>query len=83
MKHASLSDLRRNLSSHLNAVNNDHEPLVVTRRRGKPVVVVSLEDYEAMGCAVASVPRSSSVDQLLEALTDVDEMRFVSKALQD
>ena len=55
MKQASLTHLRRNLSSMLNAVNNDHEPLIVNRRRGKPVVVMSLEDYEAMGRAVPAV----------------------------
>lgn len=83
MKHTSLSDLRRNLSKFLNGVNADHEPLVVTRRRGKPVVVLSLEDYEALGRHSAPKPRSASVDHLLKSLTEVDEMRFVPKALED
>ena len=48
MKKASLTALRRNLSDMLNAVNADREPLVVTRRRGKPVVLMSLEDYQDM-----------------------------------
>lgn len=53
MKTASLTQLRRNLSDILNAVINDREPLLVSRRRGKPVVVMSLEDFEALNKAAA------------------------------
>lgn len=83
MKHASLSDLRRNLSTMLNAVDKDHEPLVVTRKSGKPVVMVSLEDFEALGRGPAPKPRSASMDHLIKALTEVDEMRFVPRTLED
>lgn len=48
MKHASSTDLRKNLSAMMDAVTADHEPLLVTRAGGKPVVMLSLEDYEAM-----------------------------------
>ena len=80
MKQASLTTLRRNLSNMLNAVNADSEPLIVTRRRGKPVVLMSLEDYQAMKqtdrpAAADDVPESAA--GLWKALSDVDEMRFV------
>ena len=48
MKHTSSTVLRANLSAMMDKVNDDHEPLLVTRAKGKPVVVVSLEDFEAM-----------------------------------
>ncbi len=77
MKQASLTDLRRNLSDMLNAVNTDREPLVVTRRRGKPVVMMSLEDYRAMERAPKPKPVSESAAGLWKALSEVDEMAFV------
>ena len=83
MKQASLTDLRRNLSTILNAVNNDHEPLVVTRRRGKPVVVISLEDYQAMDRPKAPVTKSDPAQDLLKALTEVDEIAFLPSARKD
>ena len=80
MKQASLTHLRRNLSTYLNEVNNEREPLIVTRRRGKPVVMISLEDYQAMERVAAPAPQADSMRKLLSSLSEVDEITFVSKA---
>ena len=46
MKASSYSELRKNLASVLDRVAADHEPVIVTRDRGKPAaVLMSLEDY--------------------------------------
>ncbi len=46
MRTTSYSDLRKNLAAMLDAVSADHEPVVITRDRGKPsAVLMSLEDY--------------------------------------
>jgi antitoxin YefM len=46
MKTTSYSELRRNLSGMIDKVNADHEPVIITRDRGKPAaVLMSLEDY--------------------------------------
>ena len=44
MRTTSYSDLRRNLAATLDSVSADHEPVVITRDRGKPAaVLMSLE----------------------------------------
>ena len=48
MKTLSSTDLRANLSSVMDRVNDDHEPVIVTRAKGRPVVMVSLEDWASM-----------------------------------
>lgn len=48
MRTLSSTDLRANLSSVMDRVNDDHEPVIVTRAKGKPVVMVSLEDWASM-----------------------------------
>ena len=48
MKFLSSTELRANLSAVMDQVNDDHEPVIVTRARGKPVVMVSLEDWASM-----------------------------------
>lgn len=48
MKTLSSTDLRANLSAVMDRVNDDHEPVIVTRAKGKPVVMVSLEDWASM-----------------------------------
>lgn len=40
--------LRANLASQMDRVCEDHAPLIVTRRASASVVMISLEDYEAL-----------------------------------
>lgn len=42
------SETRANLKSVMDQVVNDHSPVVVARKRGEAVVIVSLEDWNAM-----------------------------------
>ena len=39
---------RRNWTTLLERVVDDHNPLIITRHEAKPVVVMSLEDYNAI-----------------------------------
>ncbi len=48
MKITSSTELRANLAAMMDEVNDSHAPLIVTRSTGKPVVMVSLEDYAAI-----------------------------------
>ncbi len=46
MRTTSYSDLRKNLSAMIDAVTADHEPIVITRDRGRPAaVLMSVEDF--------------------------------------
>lgn len=38
---------RRNWATLLGRVATDHNPLIITRHKAKPVVVMALEDYES------------------------------------
>jgi antitoxin YefM len=48
MKVLNYSDFRNNLSESLNSVNNDREIVVVSRTKGKNVVVMDLEEYNSI-----------------------------------
>jgi len=39
---------RANLSKTMEKVCNDHEPILITRKQESPVVMISLEDFQAM-----------------------------------
>ena len=46
MRTTSHSEFRKNLASNLDRVNDDCEPVLITRDRGKPAaVLMSLEEY--------------------------------------
>lgn len=48
MKVMSLSDARQNLSGAFDAIERDAEELMITRSGHQPMVVLPLEDYQAM-----------------------------------
>jgi antitoxin YefM len=46
MRSTSYSEFRKNLAANLDRVNNDCEPVIITRDRGKPpAVLMSLEEF--------------------------------------
>ncbi len=48
MRTVNYSELRNNLKSYLDGVINDSEPLIVHRSGNDSVVVISLEEYNAI-----------------------------------
>lgn len=48
MRTANYSELRKNLKRYLDGVINDNEPLVVHRSGNESVVVISLDEYNAI-----------------------------------
>jgi antitoxin YefM len=49
MQTLNYSEIReQRLVNTMEKVCNDHEPVVITRRDGQPVVMLALDDYEAL-----------------------------------
>jgi antitoxin YefM len=48
MKVISYSEARQDLANTMEAVCDDHAPVIITRQRARPVVMMSLEDYNSM-----------------------------------
>jgi antitoxin YefM len=73
MRTTSFSNLRRNLAATIDSVNTDHEPVIITRDRGKAAaVLMSLEDfasYEETRCLLKS---PLNAERLLEATGALD-----------
>lgn len=42
------TEARKNLAATMDKVCQDHETLIITRRGAKPVVMISLEDYNSL-----------------------------------
>lgn len=48
MNTISYTSLRSHLAKTLEQVCNDHEPIIITRSKSKPTVLISLDDYESI-----------------------------------
>lgn len=73
MRATSYSELRRNLASELDRVTDDHEPVVITRGRGKPAaVLISLEDFGSYEETEHLLRSPENAKRLLEAIAELE-----------
>jgi antitoxin YefM len=73
MRTTSYSDLRRNLSATLDSVVEDHEPVIITRDRGKPAaVLISLEDFASYEETRYLLRGPRNAKRLIEAVSELD-----------
>ena len=64
----SYSEMRKSLKSYLDQVCSDHKPLLITRRKGENVMLLSEDDYRSLE-ETAYLSRSpKNLKRLLEAL---------------
>jgi antitoxin YefM len=83
MKHTSSTDLRANLSAMMDRVNDDHEPVMVTRAKGRPVVMISLEDYAALDETAYLLSSPANAKALRAAITRLDQGDGITKTMKD
>ena len=62
---------RQHLAEIMKTVNEDHSPVVVTSQRGKPVVILSLDDYHAFDETAYLLRNSQGTRRLLESVTEL------------
>jgi antitoxin YefM len=81
MKTLSSTELRANLSAVMDQVNDDHEPVIVTRTRGKPVVMVSLEDWASMDETTYLLSSPANARRLMTAVEQLKAGKGVPRDL--
>ncbi|MES2434312.1 MAG: type II toxin-antitoxin system Phd/YefM family antitoxin [Pseudomonadota bacterium] len=82
MKTLSSTDLRANLSAVMDRVNDDHEPIIVTRAKGRPVVMVSLEDWASMDETTYLLVSPANKAALMAALAEAGAGQGVVKTIE-
>jgi len=71
METISYTAFRNHLATSIDRVNDNHEPLLVTRQNGSPAVVISLEDfksYEETAYLMASPKNSERLNSAVNQL---------------
>nr|VFK36889.1 MAG: antitoxin YefM [Candidatus Kentron sp. SD]VFK40517.1 MAG: antitoxin YefM [Candidatus Kentron sp. SD]VFK78366.1 MAG: antitoxin YefM [Candidatus Kentron sp. SD] len=72
---------RANLSKTMERVCNDHDPMIITRKRESPVVMISLEDYRAMEETAYLLRSPANARHLLESITELEAGKGVEREL--
>ena len=82
MRVTSYSDLRKNLAAAIDRVNADHEPVIITRDRGKPsAVLLSLEDFASYEETLHLLRSPANAERLLNSIKELDEGRGDERTL--
>ncbi|MEN8164782.1 MAG: type II toxin-antitoxin system prevent-host-death family antitoxin, partial [Acidobacteriota bacterium] len=62
---------RANLAGTMKKVCDDHDPVIVTRKSNKSVVMMSLEDFEALKETAYLLQNPKNLRRLMESIEDL------------
>ena len=71
MDDVTYSDVRANLGKVMDRVCNDHDPLIITRNGEQSVVMLSLEDYNALEVSAYLLRSPANARRLLDAVAQL------------
>jgi antitoxin YefM len=83
MKAITYTAARQNLAKTMENVCNDHAPVIVTRKTTDSVVIMSLEDYEALEETAFLLRSPKNTRRLIESIAQLEEGRGSARELSD
>ena len=72
MEAISYTKARQNFAKTMEQVCDDHIPIIITRKNERPVVKLSLEDYQAMEETTYLLRSPENAKRLLESIADLE-----------
>jgi antitoxin YefM len=81
MNALTFSYARQNFADIMRSVNDDHAPVVVTHQSAKPVVIMSLEDYQSIEETAYLLRNPAGTHRLLESVEELRAGQGVVKEL--
>ena len=73
MKIISYSTFRNHISATLDKVNDGNKPIMISRQNGKPIVVMSLEDFQSYEETAYLMASPKNAARLNQAISEVEE----------
>ena len=83
MDAVSYSDARSNFASLLDKVNDDRAPILITRQRGKPAVLMSLDDFSAWEETAYLLRSPENARALLASIDELNRGGGVTRSLEE
>ena len=83
MKAITYTNARQNLAKTMEKVCQDHSPIIVTRKTTDSVVIMSLEDYEALEETAYLLRSPKNTRRLIESIAQLEEDQGTERELLD
>ncbi|WEL57382.1 type II toxin-antitoxin system prevent-host-death family antitoxin [Pseudomonas kermanshahensis] len=75
------SQARADLKQTMDDVCRDHEPAIITRQRGEPVVILSLKDYNGINETLHLLGSSKNASRLRSSIAQIRAGKALTKEL--
>ena len=75
------TQVRQNFAAIMNDVCDDHAPVIITRQRSEPVVLMSLADYNSIQETLYLMKSPANYARLMESIENVKNGKVVKHEL--
>ena len=83
MKAVNFSEFRENLKGFLDKSYDNHEPIIVTRKEGKNMVVISIEDYNSIMETNYLLSNKANAEHLFKSIEQIKKGKKVERKFED
>jgi antitoxin YefM len=83
MKAITYTAARQNLAKTMESVCKDHSPVIITRKTNDSVVIMSLEDYEALEETAYLLRSPKNTRRLIESIAQLEGGQGSERELLD
>ena len=83
MEAINYSDFRANMKNYMDSTYENHETLIVTRKKGENIVVMSMEDYNSLMETNYLLSSPNNAKHLLESIEQAKKGRVLSKSIEE
>jgi len=81
MEAKTYTSVRQNLAKTMEKVCEDHSPVIVTRRKSSSVVIMSLEDYNALEETAYLLRSPKNTRRLIESIAQLEDGKGLERSL--
>ena len=75
------TEARANLADTITQVCDDHQPVIITKKKDKAVVMIALDDYEAMEETAYLLRSPKNAQRLMKSIRDLESGEGTDRGL--
>ncbi len=83
MEAVNYSEFRENLKTYLDKSYYNHKPIIITRKEGKNMVLLSMEDYNSMVETNYLLSNEANAEHLFKSIKQAREGRIVNISVEE
>ncbi len=81
MKAITYTHARNNLAKTMDDVIDEHAPIIITRKNDRAVVLISLDDYQAMEETAYLLRSPKNAQKLLQSIVELERGQGLEREL--